>query len=78
LWMDAIHYKVRDEGKVVAKEVYTILTLNARGIKDVMGIDFSESEGANFWLQVLTDLVNHGVKDILIAFIDSLKGSAKR
>lgn len=74
VWMDAMHYKVREEGKVVAKAVYTILALNARGIKDVIGIYISESEGANFWLQVLTDLSNRGVKDILIASIDGLKG----
>ncbi len=74
VWMDAIHYKVREEGKIVPKAVYTILGLNVNGIKDVMGIYVSESEGANFWLQVLTDLSNRGVKDILIASIDGLKG----
>ena len=74
VWMDAIHYKVRDEGKIVSRAVYTILGLNTRGIKDVLGIYISESEGANFWLQVLTDLSNRGVKDILIASIDGLKG----
>lgn len=74
VWMDAIHYKVRDEGKIVSRAVYTILGLNVRGIKDVLGIYISEAEGANFWLQVLTDLSNRGVKDILIASIDGLKG----
>ena len=74
VWMDAIHYKVREEGKIVPKAVYTIVGLNVNGIKDVIGIYVSESEGANFWLQVLTDLSNRGVKDILIASIDGLKG----
>jgi len=74
VWMDAIHYKVRDEGKIVSRAVYTILGLSAQGIKDVLGIYISEAEGANFWLQVLTDLSNRGVKDILIASIDGLKG----
>ena len=74
VWMDAIHYKVREEGKIVPKAVYTILGLNVNGMKDVIGIYVSESEGANFWLQVLTDLSNRGVKDILIASIDGLKG----
>jgi putative transposase len=74
VWMDAIHYKVRDDGKIVSKAVYTILGLNVRGIKDALGIYISEAEGANFWLQVLTDLSNRGVKDILIASIDGLKG----
>lgn len=74
VWMDAIHYKVRDDGKIVSRAVYTILGLNTRGLKDVLGIYISEAEGANFWLQVLTDLSNRGVKDILIASIDGLKG----
>ena len=74
VWMDAIHYKVRDDGKIVSRAVYTILGLTVRGMKDVLGIYISESEGANFWLQVLTDLSNRWVKDILIASIDGLKG----
>ena len=74
VWMDAIHYKVREEGKIVPKAVYTILGFTVNGRKDVIGIYVSESEGANFWLQVLTDLSNRGVKDILIASIDGLKG----
>lgn len=74
VWMDAIHYKVRDEGKIVSRAVYTVLGLNVQGMKDVLGIYISEAEGANFWLQVLTDLSNRGVKDILIASIDGLKG----
>jgi putative transposase len=74
VWMDAIHYKVREEGKIVSRAVYTVLGLNVHGIKDVLGIYISEAEGANFWLQVLTDLTNRGVKDILIASIDGLKG----
>jgi transposase-like protein len=74
VWMDAIHYKVREEGKTESRAVYTVLGLNVQGIKDVLGIYISEAEGANFWLQVLTDLTNRGVKDILIASIDGLKG----
>lgn len=54
--MDAIHYKVRDNGRYVSKAVYTILGLNMQGKKDVLGLYLSESEGANFWLSVLTDL----------------------
>lgn len=77
VWLDAIHYKVREDGKVVSKAVYTILGLNVRGYKEVLGFYLSEAEGANFWLQVLTDLYNRGVKDILIASIDNLKGFAE-
>ena len=74
VWLDAIHYKVRENGKVISKAVHTILGVNLEGRKEVLGLYISEHEGANFWLQVLTDLANRGVKDILIACIDGLKG----
>ncbi|WP_024787311.1 MULTISPECIES: IS256 family transposase [unclassified Lebetimonas] len=74
VFMDAIHYKIKEDGKYVNKAVYTILGVNIQGKKEVLGLYLSESEGANFWLQVLTDLNNRGVKDILIASIDGLKG----
>lgn len=74
LWMDALHFKVKEDGRIVPKAVYTIIGVNTSGIKELLGIYISESEGANFWLQVLTDLTNRGVKDILIASIDNLKG----
>lgn len=74
VWLDAIHYKIHENGKVVSKAVYTILGVNIEGKKDILGLYISENEGANFWLQVLTDLSNRGVNDILIACIDGLKG----
>ncbi len=74
VWMDAIHYKIRDNGRYVSKAIYTILGLNMEGKKEVLGLYLSESEGANFWLSVLTDLNNRGVKDILIASVDGLTG----
>lgn len=74
VWMDAIHYKVREDGRVVTHAVYNILGLNNRGIKDLLGMYVSESEGSRFWLQVLNDLKLRGVEDILIASIDNLKG----
>jgi len=74
VWLDAIHYKIRDNGKVITKAVYTILGVNLEGRKEVLGLYISEHEGANFWLQVLTDLSNRGVTDILIACVDGLKG----
>ena len=74
VWLDAIHYKVRENGKVASKAVYTILGVNLEGHKEVLGLYISEHEGANFWLQVLTDLSNRGVKDVLIACVDGLKG----
>ena len=74
VWLDAIHYKIRENGKVRSKAVYTILGVNLEGRKEILGLYISESEGANFWLQVLTDLSNRGVNDILIACVDGLKG----
>ena len=74
VWLDAIHYKLKENGKYISKAVYTILGVRLDGRKEVMGLYLSESEGANFWLQVLTDLYNRGVKDILIASVDGLKG----
>lgn len=74
VWLDAIHFKVKEEGRIVSKAVYTILALNKDGMKDILGLYISESEGANFWLQILTDLQNRGLKDILIVCTDNLKG----
>ncbi len=67
VWLDAIHYKVKDKGVYVSKAIYTILALNVEGKKELLGLHLSESEGANHWLSVLTDLQNRGVQDILIA-----------
>jgi transposase-like protein len=77
VWLDAMHYKVKDEGRIVARAVYHILGINKEGHKDLLGMYVSESEGANFWLSVLSDLRNRGVADILIACIDNLKGFAE-
>ena len=74
VWLDAMHYKVRSEGRVEHKALYNILGVNPSGMKEVLGMYVSESEGANFWLQVLSDLHNRGLKDILIACTDNLKG----
>ena len=74
LWLDAMHYKVRDEGKIVSRAVYNILGITSSGKKEILGMYVSESEGASFWLQVLTDLQNRGMQDVLIACIDNLKG----
>lgn len=74
VWLDAIHYKIKDNGRYVSKAVYSILGLNIEGKKELLGLYLSESEGANYWLSVLTDLHNRGVKDILIACVDGLTG----
>jgi transposase-like protein len=74
IFLDAMHFKCSENGVVVSKAFYTVLGINQEGRKDVLGLYLSESEGANFWLSVLTDLHNRGIKDILIACIDGLKG----
>jgi len=74
VWLDAIHYKIKENGKYITKAVYTILGVNLQGKKEILGLYLSENEGANFWLQVLSDLNNRGVEDILIASVDGLKG----
>lgn len=77
VWKDAIHYKVFDEsGRAVSRAIYNVLGIDKEGNKDLLGMYISKSEGANFWLSVLTDLQNRGIKDILIASIDNLVGFA--
>ncbi len=74
VWLDAIHYKIKENGHFIQKAVYTILGLNIDGKKELLGLYLSETEGARYWLSVLTDLHNRGVKDILIACVDGLTG----
>ena len=77
VWMDAMHFKIRQEGKIQSKAVYSILGVNLEGRKEVIGLYLGDNESASFWLQVLTDMQQRGVKDILIASIDNLKGFAE-
>jgi transposase-like protein len=75
VWMDAMYYKVKDQsGHVVTRCLYNVLGINLEGRKHLLGMYVAESEGAKFWLGVLTDLQQRGVKDILIACIDNLGG----
>ena len=74
LFMDAIHFKVREDGKVASKALYSLLAIDESGRKDILGIYASEHEGASFWTSVLADLQARGVEDILLACIDGLKG----
>jgi len=74
VWLDAMHFKVREEGKVRHKALYNVLGITKQGRKEILGMYLSESEGANFWLQVLSDLQHRGVQDILIACTDNLTG----
>lgn len=75
VWLDAVHYKVMDDkNRAVTRAIYNVLAIDKDGHKDLIGMYVSKSEGANFWLSVLTDLQNRGVKDIMIACIDGLSG----
>ena len=72
VYMDAMHFKVRDDNKIVSKAAYICMALDMKGKKDILGIWIGESEGAKFWLSVCNDLKNRGVDDILIACMDGL------
>jgi len=74
VYLDAIRVKVRQDGRVINKAVYLAIGVNLDGIKEVLGMWTAETEGAKFWLQVVTELQNRGVRDIFIACVDGLKG----
>ena len=74
LYLDAIQFKVRDEGHVRNKAIYLAIGVNLEGYKEVLGLWIAQTEGAKFWLHVVTELKSRGVKDILIACVDGLKG----
>src|ERR1700757_3476082 len=74
LFLDALMVKMRHEGRVENRAVYVAVGIDLEGRKDVLGLWTSANEGAKFWLQVLTELRNRGVKDIFIACVDGLKG----
>ncbi|MDH5728788.1 MAG: IS256 family transposase [Gammaproteobacteria bacterium] len=74
VWLDAIHYKIKENGRYLSKAVYTILGLTIEGKKELLGLYLADQEGAHHWLSVLTDLYNRGVNDILIACVDGLTG----
>ena len=74
VFMDAIHFHVRSEGRIVKKAVYIAIGIGMNGLKDVLGMWIGENESAKFWLSVLNGLKNRGVEDILIACVDGLTG----
>ncbi len=74
VYLDCIVVKIRQDKQVINKSVYLALGVNLEGHKELLGLWLSENEGAKFWLNVLTELQNRGVKDILIACVDGLKG----
>jgi putative transposase len=74
VYLDALYVKMRHEGRVENRAVYVAIGVNLEGQKDVLGLWTSNNEGAKFWLSVLTELRNRGMKDVLIACVDGLKG----
>ena len=74
VYMDAIHYHVRSEGRIVKRAVYIALGIDMEGKKDVIGMYVGENEGAKFWLSIINGLKNRGIQDILIACVDGLNG----
>jgi putative transposase len=74
MYLDAIQFKVRDTGHVRNKAVYLAIGISLSGLKEVLGLWIAQTEGAKFWLQVVTELKNRGVQDIFIACVDGLKG----
>jgi putative transposase len=74
VYLDCIHVKTRDAGAVRAKAVYLALGVSMEGEKEILGLWIAQTEGAKFWLQVVTELKNRGVQDIFIACVDGLKG----
>jgi len=74
VYMDAIRAKVRTNGKIINKAIYLVMGINLDGNKEVLGMWIEDTEGAKFWMMVLTDLKNRGLKDIFIACVDGLTG----
>jgi len=74
VYLDCIHVKVRDSGAVRVKAIYLAIGINMSGEKEVLGLWIAQTEGAKFWLQVVTELKNRGIQDIFIACVDGLKG----
>lgn len=74
VYMDAIHYHVRSEGRIVKRAVYIALGIDMSGRRDVLGMYVGENESAKFWLSIMNGLKNRGVEDILIACVDGLSG----
>lgn len=74
VFLDAIHYHVRSEGRIVKRAVYIVIGIDMSGKKDVLGMYVGKNESAKFWLSIMNSLKNRGVQDILIACVDGLTG----
>jgi len=77
IWIDAIHYKIRHEGKVISKACMIVLGINMEGIQDILSMSIVETESASSWMGILDDLKSRGVKDIIFLCSDNLTGLGK-
>ena len=74
IFMDAIHYKVREDNRIINRAAYVVLGINIEGNKDILGIWIGENESSKFWLGILDELKNRGVADVLLFCVDGLNG----
>ncbi len=74
VFMDAIHFKVRQDNQIVSKAAYIVLGVNTDGLREVLGIWIGENETSKFWLSVLNNLKNRGLKDVMVFCVDGLSG----
>ena len=74
IFMDAIHYKVKENHQYITKAAYVVLGIQMDGRKDILGVWIGENESAKFWLSVMNDLKNRGVKDVYVFCVDGLAG----
>ena len=74
IYLDAIHFKVRENRQVVTKAVYTVFAVNLEGERDVLGLFIGQSEGARYWVRVLENIRDRGVKDVFFFCVDGLNG----
>ncbi len=73
LYLDVLHVKIKENGHIINKAIHLVLGINLEGHKEILDIWISENEGSKFWLKVLTDLKNQGLKNVFIARVDRLK-----
>lgn len=74
VYLDAVHYRVREDGRIVTKAIYTVYGINQNGERDILGLYINHSEGARQWGFILEDLERRGVEDVFIFCVDGLKG----
>ena len=74
VFMDCIHYKVREDGRILSRAAYVVLGVTVEGYKDILSITAGANETSKFWLEMLNDLKNRGVKDVLFFCVDGLPG----